>query len=36
MNTYIYIEGLPIDVTHDELKECFVRCGIIKLDPISG
>jgi RNA recognition motif-containing protein len=36
MNTYIYIEGLPNDITEQELKEYFVRCGVIRLDMYSG
>lgn len=36
VNTFIYIQGLPLDVTHDELKEYFVRCGVIRLDPNTG
>lgn len=36
MNTYIYIQGLPDDVTEAELKEYFGRCGVIRLDPYSG
>ena len=33
MNTYIYIQGLPNDITEQELKDYFVRCGILRLDP---
>ena len=34
--TYIYVEGLPKDATEDELSTFFKKCGIIKLDPITG
>ena len=27
---------MPNDITENELKEYFVRCGVIKLDPNSG
>ena len=36
VNTYIYVQGLPNDITEQELKEYFVRCGVIRLDPFSG
>jgi HIV Tat-specific factor 1 len=36
VNNYIYIQGLPDDVTEAELKESFVRCGVIRIDPYSG
>ena len=36
VNTYIYIKGLPNDITEAELKEYFVRCGVIRLDPYTG
>ena len=36
VNTFIYIQGLPNDITHDELKEFFARCGVIRLDPNTG
>eukprot|EP00347_Sterkiella_histriomuscorum_P022714 403337435 len=36
VNTFIYIQGLPNDVTHEDLKEYFVRCGVIRLDPNTG
>ncbi len=35
-NTYIYIEGLPNEVTAEELRQYFVRCGVIGLDPNTG
>jgi HIV Tat-specific factor 1 len=36
VNTFIYVQGLPNDITHDELKEYFVRCGVLRIDPGNG
>ncbi|CDW88320.1 rna binding domain protein [Stylonychia lemnae] len=36
VNTFIYIQGLPLDITHEDLKEFFGRCGVIRLDPNTG
>mmetsp|Transcript_13656 Transcript_13656/g.9821 ORF Transcript_13656/g.9821 Transcript_13656/m.9821 type:complete len:101 (+) Transcript_13656:674-976(+) len=36
MNTFIYVQGLPRDASHDELKEYFLRCGVIRLDLNTG
>jgi HIV Tat-specific factor 1 len=36
VNNYIYVQGLPSDITEAELKSYFVRCGVIRLDPYSG
>jgi len=39
-NTYIYVEGLPLDINEEDLKlelsAFFKKCGIIKLDPSTG
>ena len=35
-NTYIYVQGLPEDVTVSELQEYFRKCGVFKLDPKTG
>ena len=32
MNTFIYVNGLPLDITEEELKEFFAKCGVIRLD----
>ena len=32
----VYVTGLPLDVTTDELKEIFTKCGIINEDPTTG
>lgn len=31
-NTSVYVTGLPLDVTKDEIAEVFSKCGIIKVD----
>lgn len=36
MNTFVYVSGLPNDITLDELKEFFNKCGAIMLDPHTG
>ena len=36
VNNYIYIQGLPNDITEPELKEYFIRCGVLRLDPFTG
>jgi len=36
MNTFIYIQGLPNDITKEELKEYFTRCGVMRLDAVTG
>jgi len=32
----VYVTGLPLDITVDEVKEHFKKAGIIKEDPFSG
>ena len=36
VNNYIYIQGLPNDITEQELKDYFIRCGVLRLDPFTG
>lgn len=36
MNTFVYVSGLPNDITLDELKEFFNKCGAIMIDPHTG
>ena len=36
VNHYIYVQGLPTDITENELRDYFVRCGVLRLDPVSG
>ena len=31
-NTAIYVQGLPLDITMDELTELFSKCGLIARD----
>lgn len=31
-NTSIYVSGLPLDVTHDEITEVFLKCGLLARD----
>lgn len=31
-NTSIYVHGLPLDITMDEVKELFTKCGLIARD----
>ncbi|KAJ6793229.1 HIV Tat-specific factor 1-like protein isoform X2 [Iris pallida] len=33
INTHVYVNGLPDDVTFEEIVEVFSKCGIIKEDP---
>lgn len=35
-NQYIYVTGLPKDVTHEKLVDYFRKCGAIKLDSNTG
>jgi HIV Tat-specific factor 1 len=35
-NTFIYVKGLPDDVTMAEAKEFFEKAGIIRVDLHSG
>ena len=32
----MYIKGLPEDISHDELKDFFIRAGILKIDSDSN
>lgn len=36
LNTSVYIKGFPKDVTREEIKEMFSRCGVIRLDPVTS
>ena len=36
MNTFIYVNGLPNDISEEELTEFFKKCGAIMIDPYSG
>jgi HIV Tat-specific factor 1 len=32
-NTSIYVKGLPEDISFEEMKEFFLKAGILKIDP---
>ncbi|KAI8109199.1 hypothetical protein M9435_005611 [Picochlorum sp. BPE23] len=32
-NTSVYVQGLPQDVTVQEMEQVFSKCGVIKIDP---
>ncbi|CAM9179509.1 unnamed protein product, partial [Hapterophycus canaliculatus] len=34
-NLWVYAQGLPIDVTMEEIREHFNKCGIIATDPLT-
>lgn len=36
LNTFIYVDGLPLDTNSEEIKEYFNKCGAIKLDKYTG
>ncbi len=36
VNNYVYVQGLPKDITEYELRDYFVRCGVLRLDPATG
>mmetsp|Transcript_45279 Transcript_45279/g.73742 ORF Transcript_45279/g.73742 Transcript_45279/m.73742 type:complete len:511 (-) Transcript_45279:181-1713(-) len=36
INTYVYVSGLPDDITSDEIVEHFSKCGILKPDEETG
>ena len=36
MNTFVYAQGLPLDIDQDELKEFFTKCGVIRFDTNTG
>ena len=36
MNSSIYIQGLPLDITKEEMSEFFSKAGLIRLDPFTG
>ena len=36
MNTFIYAQGLPDDVTDKEIATFFKKCGLIKIDTQTG
>lgn len=32
-NTSVYVQGLPLDATVEEIADVFSKCGVIKIDP---
>jgi len=36
VNTYIYVKGLPETVIKEDIAEYFKKCGMFKIDPVSG
>ena len=36
LNTNIYVQGLPLDVTFSELTAFFEKAGVLRLDPATG
>lgn len=36
INTFIYISGLPLDVTEEELKEFVSKAGVLRIDLNTG
>lgn len=35
INTNIYVSGLPEDITEDEMKDFFIKAGVIRIDPAT-
>ncbi|CEG36499.1 rna-binding protein [Plasmopara halstedii] len=35
-NTWVYVNGLPLDVTLQEVHDHFAKCGVIQTDIVSG
>lgn len=36
MNTFIYITGLPLDITDEEVKTFCSKAGILRIDMNTG
>eukprot|EP00741_Cyanophora_paradoxa_P010417 tig00000037_g10073.t1 len=36
VNTHVYVTGLPRDITEDEIRDFFSKCGVLKPDEKSG
>lgn len=36
INTFIYISGLPLDITEEELKEFVNKAGVLRIDLNTG
>uniref|UniRef100_A0AAV1UI01 RRM domain-containing protein n=1 Tax=Peronospora matthiolae TaxID=2874970 RepID=A0AAV1UI01_9STRA len=35
-NTWVYVNGLPLDITVQEVHDHFAKCGVIQADVITG
>ena len=35
-NTWVYVNGLPLDVTVREVHDHFAKCGVIQADVVTG
>ncbi|GLE03006.1 hypothetical protein PINS_up011885 [Pythium insidiosum] len=35
-NTWVYVNGLPLDVTLEEVRDHFAKCGVIQTDLVTG
>jgi RNA recognition motif-containing protein len=36
INSFVYISNLPLDTTKDELEKFATKCGVIRLDRVTG
>jgi HIV Tat-specific factor 1 len=36
INTFVYISGLPLDITEEELKDFMTKAGILRIDLNTG
>lgn len=36
INTFIYVSGLPLDITEDELKHFAIKAGVLRIDLNTG
>jgi HIV Tat-specific factor 1 len=36
INTFVYISGLPQDITEEELKEFVIKAGVLRIDLNTG
>uniref|UniRef100_M4BDH3 RRM domain-containing protein n=1 Tax=Hyaloperonospora arabidopsidis (strain Emoy2) TaxID=559515 RepID=M4BDH3_HYAAE len=35
-NTWVYVNGLPLDITVQEVHDHFAKCGVIQADVVTG
>lgn len=36
INSFIYVSNLPLDMTKEELEKFATKCGVIRLDRVTG